>query len=153
MIESDQDDTSQPGTASEAFSDADDEPRGQLNKVAMSILMGVLYAARMARYDLLRITCKLATRMTRWTEKDDKRILRLIRYIHSSYSLRMVGFVGDDVTDMHLSCFTDADFAGDVVSQRSTSGIHLALHGPNTIYPLHALSAKQIAVAKSTPEA
>ena len=37
------------------------EGEGQLAKVAASILMGLLYAARMARFDLLRVTCRLAT--------------------------------------------------------------------------------------------
>ena len=38
------------------FSEADTEPKGQLAVVAMSILMGILYCARMARFDLLRIS-------------------------------------------------------------------------------------------------
>ena len=43
------------------------EVRGELSPVASRILMKVLYAARMARPDLLRATCYLATRITRWT--------------------------------------------------------------------------------------
>ena len=39
------------------------------------------------------------------------------------------------------------------MTQRSTSGIHLALHGSHTIFPLQGISAKQEAVAFSTPEA
>ena len=129
-----------------SYSDSDPEPQGQLATVALSILMGVLYCARMARYDLLRITCKCATRVTKWTVSDDKRLLRLLRYIHSSYELRLVGFVGDPVTEINLSVFSDVDFAGDAISQRSTSGIYLALNGRFTYYPLHAKSEKQTAV-------
>ena len=33
---------------------------GRLQPIAASILMEILYAARMARFDLLRATCKLA---------------------------------------------------------------------------------------------
>jgi len=136
-----------------SYTESDPEPPGQLGTGALSILMGVLYCARMARFDLLRITCKCATRVTKWTMSDDKRVLRLMRYIQNSYELRLVGFFGDPVTDINVSLFTDADFAGDVISQRSTSGIHLALNGRYTYYPLHALSAKQTAVSYSTPEA
>ena len=39
---------------------------GMLGKIAASILMGLLIAARMARFDLLRMTCRFATRMARW---------------------------------------------------------------------------------------
>ena len=109
------------------YSEADTEPKGQLAPLALSILMGLLYCARMARFDLLRITCRLATRVTKWTLDDDKRILRLMRYVHCTYELRLVGFVGNDVCDINLSVFTDADFAGDSISQRSTSGVHMAL--------------------------
>ena len=47
------------------------EAKGQLGKIACSILMRILYAARLARFDLLRITCKLATRVSRWSVTDD----------------------------------------------------------------------------------
>ena len=39
------------------------------------------------------------------------------------------------------------------MTQRSTSGVHLAIHGEHSIFPLQGLSAKQDAVAFSTPEA
>ena len=42
-----------------SYTESDPEPPGQLATVALFILMGVLYCARMARSDLLRITCKL----------------------------------------------------------------------------------------------
>lgn len=121
--------------------------------MAMSILMGILYCARMARFDLLRITCKLATRVTKWMEKGDARILQLVKYIHSTYDQTVVGLIGDDVTEINLRVFTDADFGGDVVTQRSTTGVHLALHGRFATYPLQGVSKRQGANSFSTPEA
>ena len=44
------------------------EPR--MNRPAAKVLMKVLYAARMARYDLLKAVCPLAPRSTRWREAD-----------------------------------------------------------------------------------
>ena len=38
---------------------------GRLQPIAASILMNILYAARMARFDLLRATCKLACYTTK----------------------------------------------------------------------------------------
>ena len=143
-------------TPSDVFRDVggeDQEPRGQLGKIALSILMRILYAARLARFDLLRITCKLATRVSRWTAADDARLLRLIQYIYHHASDRQTGFIGDDESELSLHLFCDADFAGDSMIQRSTSGAHLAIHGEHSIFPLQGLSAKQSAVAFSTPEA
>ena len=51
------------------------------------------------------------------------------------------------------SLFADADFAGDPETQRSTSGLHLALRGPATCFPLTGASKRQTCVSHSTPEA
>ena len=91
--------------------------------------------------------------MSRWTNRDDQRLLKLVQYIYHHASDRQIGLIGDDLQNISVQLFTDADFAGDAMTQRSTSGIHLALHGERTIFPLQGLSAKQEAVAFSTPEA
>ena len=67
---------------------------GKLAPIAASVPMRVSYAARMARFDLLRITCKLATRVTKWDCDDDKRLMKLMRYIHSTLTCRQVGYLG-----------------------------------------------------------
>ena len=45
---------------------------------ASKILMKVLYAARMARFDLLRATAFLACYVTKWIEEHDRRLHRLM---------------------------------------------------------------------------
>ena len=62
--------------------------------------MQVLYVARMARYDLLRPTCRLACYIAKWSDACDRRLFQLIRYIHSTYHLRQVGWVGDGVVSL-----------------------------------------------------
>ena len=47
----------------------DNATTGLLQPHAASILMKILYAARMARFDLLRATCRLACFITKWTEE------------------------------------------------------------------------------------
>ena len=42
-------------------------PQGRLASVAASVLMKVMYAARMARFDLLRAVQGLAKYLTKWT--------------------------------------------------------------------------------------
>ena len=47
----------------------------------------------------------------------------------------------------------DADFAGCTDTQRSTSGVHLAIRGPRTCFPVSGQSKRQTCVSHSTPEA
>ena len=55
----------QPGTSAEVSGGQGKENQGRLQSIAASILMTILYAARMARFDLLRATCKLACYTTK----------------------------------------------------------------------------------------
>ena len=125
----------------------------ELPSYAAKVLMKVLYAARYARFDLLRAVCYLAQFITKWDEKCDKRLYRLMAYIHSSYHLRMTGWIGDDIRSVSPHVFADADFAGDSKLSRSTSGVHLCLLGPNSVFPISGQSKKQGCVSHSTPEA
>ena len=59
------------------------EARGELQPIASRVLMKVLFAARMARFDLLRATQGLASRVTKWSPDCDKSLHRLMCYIHS----------------------------------------------------------------------
>ena len=124
-----------------------------LQPYAAKVLMKVLYAARYARFDLLRAICHLAQYITKWDEHCDKRLYRLMCYIHSTYHYRMTGWVGDEAKNISPHLFADADFAGDSKNSRSTSGVHLSLLGPNTVYPIAGQCKKQGCVSHSTPEA
>ena len=128
------------------------EKRGELQPIASRILMKVLFATRMARYDLLRATQGLASRVTKWSSECDKGLHRLMCYIHSTLDKTMVGFVGDAPDQCKVWLFADSDHAGEHDS-RSTSGCVLALVGPNTYYPLTAFSKKQTSTAMSSTEA
>jgi hypothetical protein len=87
--------------------------------------MKVLFAARMARYALLRAVNSLARRIMTWDVFCDRLLHRLMCYLHSSYGKRLVGWVGDRAEDITLHCFADADFAGCQKTARSTSGVFL----------------------------
>ena len=97
----------------ETKEDEQETVRGELQPIAAKVLMKVLYAARMARFDLLRPTCALACLITKWTATADKRLHRLMSYIHHSKDMMMSGYVGDDVHDIRLALYGNADFAGD----------------------------------------
>ena len=118
----------------------------QLKPYAAKVLMKILYAAR-------RAVCALAQFITKWDEQCDLRLHRLLGFIHNSYHIRMTGWVGDSPAQLVPRCFADADFAGCAKTSRSTSGVHLYLLGPNTVFPLAGQSKKQGCVSHSTPEA
>ena len=130
-----------------------DPEGGVLQSIAASILMKVLYAARMARFDLLYAVNRLATYITKWTPTCDKRFHRIICYIHSTKHYRMINFCGDDAETVQPHVYADADLAGCAATQRSTTGIHAQLEGPLTRWSISGTSKRQSAVSSSTPEA
>ena len=130
----------------------------ELNKrtmqpIAASVLMKVLYMARMARYDLLRATCRLATMFTKWTEECDVRLHRLMCYLKQTPHYRLVGYVGDKPEKLGPCLWTDADLGGCGMTARSSSGVHLAIRGPNTMFPLNSIFKRQTCTATATAEA
>ena len=72
--------------------------------------MKILYAARLCRFDLLRAVCRMATFVTKWTPECDRKLHRLVCYIHSSKHLRMIGWVGDKLDALQPHLVADADF-------------------------------------------
>ena len=70
-----------------------------------------------------------------------------------SKHLRTVGWVGDELGAVKPHVFADADSAGCSETQRSTSGLHFVIMGPNTNFPISGISKRQGCVSHSTPEA
>jgi hypothetical protein len=64
----------------------------------------------------------------------------------------MSGYIGDPMSELHLGVYTDADHAGDKTDRVSTSGIMVIIMGPNTWFPINAISSKQTCQSHSTPE-
>ena len=128
------------------------ETKGVLAPIAARVLMKILFAARMARFDLLRTVQGLAARVTKWPTECDKALHRLICCIHSTLDVKLRAFIGDPIANCKLWCFADADHAGEY-DNRSTSGCFLVLMGPNSYFPLTAFSKKQASVSMSSTEA
>ena len=55
---------------------------------------------------------KLARSITKWTEACDKRLSRLISYIHHTCEHKQYCHVGNTVKQCRLGLFQDSDFAG-----------------------------------------
>ena len=106
--------------------------KGKLAGIASKVLMKVLWVARLARCDLLKAVSYLARFVTRWSTQCDAMLHRLMCYIDSTKHHRMVSWVGDTLPKINPHLFVGADFAGDPVVQRCTSGYHLVARGPCT---------------------
>ena len=128
-------------------------PAGELKHCCASVLMKLLYAARMCRYDLLHAIGRLACLITRWDTHCDRMLHRLMCYVHSTLHVRKVGWVGEAAGTIGVHLYADADFAGCKRTGRSTSGAFLCMGGEDTFFPLQAVSRNQTAVSHSTPEA
>ncbi len=74
--------------------------------------MKIMYIARFARQDLLRAVGVLTTMITRWDERCDRKLFRIIKFINGAVSWRQVGFIGDSPSNLQHGLFSDADFAG-----------------------------------------
>ena len=92
--------------------------------------MKVLYAARVARFDLLRAIGFLACHITRWDELCDERLHALMCYIKSRLSHRQCAWTDGDLESIDLHLYFDADFAGCQRSTKSTTGAFLCVEGP-----------------------
>ena len=95
-----------------------------------------VWAARLARPDLLRAINHLATNVTEWTSKFDTMMCRLMGYIYqNTLHLSMIGWVGDSREQLFPHFFAGADFAGDVDTTvdkwlllRHTRALHIVSH-------------------------
>ena len=95
---------------------------GELTKVCSQIVLKCLYLARIGRPDILWSVNKLARAVTKWTRACDKRLARLISYIHHTCDYKQCCHVGNTAKQCRLGLFQDSDFAGDLEDSKSTSG-------------------------------
>lgn len=135
-----------------ALSPKDFEPKGELSDDASKIVLKGLYVARLQRVDLIWSVNTMAREVTRWNIACDKRLKKMIQYINGSRDMKMICFVGD-AENCCIVMFTDASFAGDLRDSKATSGIFVAIIGPNTFVPISWICKKQGAVSHSSAEA
>ena len=114
----------------------DFEEEGHLAKDAAKIIMEALYGARLVRFELLRPICSSARNVTKWDRACDKRLRRLMCYINQTHDHALESFVGDAPKLCHPVFFIDADFAGDMITAKPTSGTYVAIVGPNAYAPI-----------------
>ena len=112
----------------------------------------MFFLARIGRLDILWSVNKLARAITKWTKACDKRLNRLISYIHHTSEYKQYCHVGNTAKQCRLGLFQDSDFAGDLEDSKSTSGGTLCIFGSHTFVPISWMCKKQTSVSHSSTE-
>ena len=125
---------------------------GELSKVCSQIVLKCLYLARIGRPDILWSVNKLARSITKWTKACDKRLSRLISYIHHTCDYKQYCHVGNTAKQCRLGLFQDSDCAGDLEDSKSISGGTLCVFGSQKFVPTSWMCKKQTSVSHSSTE-
>ena len=95
---------------------------------------------------------KLARSITKWTKACDKRLCRLISYIHHTSEYKQYCHVGNTAKQCRLGLIQDSDFARDLEDSKSTSGGTLCVFGSHTFVPISWMCKNQTSVSPSSTE-
>ena len=101
------------------------------------------------RFDILWSVNKLARSITKWTEAYDKRLHRLISYIHHTCEYKQYCHVGNTAKQCRLGPFQDSDFAGDLEDSKPTSGGTLCVFGSHTYVCSNKLDVQETNISFS----
>ena len=134
------------------FKEEETKSVGELSTTCSQIVLKCLYLARIGRPDILWSVNKLARSITKWTTACDKRLNRLISYIHHTSEYKQYCHVGNTAKQCRLGLFQDSDFAGDLEDSKSTSGRTLCIFGSHTFVPISWMCKKQTSVSHSSTE-
>ena len=126
---------------------------GQLAPIAARIILKCLYIARIGRPDILFAVNVLARQVRTWTRACDKRLERLIAYIHNTTKFTQHCYVGNTPDQCQRGLFCDASFAAELNDSKSPTGAFLCLFGDATFVPITWMCKKQGAVSHSSSEA
>ena len=90
---------------------------GELSNTCSQIVLKCLYFARIGRPDILWSVNKLARSITKWTKAFDKRLNRLISYIHHACEYKQYCHVGNTAKQCRLGLLQDSDFGRSLISR------------------------------------
>ena len=86
----------------------------ELSEVCSQIVLICLFLARIGRPDIVWSLNKLARAITKWTRACDKRLARLISYIHCTSEYKQYCHMGNTAQQCRLGLFQDSNFASDL---------------------------------------
>ena len=125
----------------------------KVSQVCFEIVPKYLHSTRFGGLDILSSTKKLARSITKWTKDCDKRLNRLISFIHQTCRYKQYCHVGNTVKQCKLGLFQDSDFAGEILKiQKSTSDWTLCVCGCHTCVPKRRTCKEQTSVSYSSTQ-
>ena len=102
-------------------------------KVWSQIVLKCLYMGRIGRPDILWSVNKLARAVTKLTRACDRRLARMVAYIHHTNDHRQYCHMGNTAQHCRWGLFQDSDSAGYLEDSKSTSGGNLVYIWKSTI--------------------
>ena len=134
------------------FKEEETKSVGELSNTCSQIVLKCLCLARIGRPDILWSVNKLARSITKWTKACDKRLNRLIFYIHHTCENRQYCDVGNTAKQFKLGLFQNSDFAEGLQDSKSTLRGTLCVFGSRTFVPINWMCQKQTSVSRSSTE-
>jgi hypothetical protein len=122
-----------------------DEPL-EANVPYREAIGSLMYAACQTRIDIMYAAGRASRKNTAPTKQDWEDVKRIFRYLKDKQSL---GIVYSRDTKPGIEAYCDADFAGDLETSRSTTGLVVMYAGA----PIHWKSSRQSLVTLSSTEA
>ena len=132
------------------------EEPGRFSSSASSHVATLLFLSRVARPDISVAVQRLCRVVTKWTTTHDAALIRLYAYLDSVGPIALHSeFSPDDLQDVQLVMWSDADWCGDSEDTKSTSGLLLELLNPFTgrRWPISWSVRRQGSASSSTAEA
>ena len=123
-----------------------------MSQVCSQIVLKCLNLALIGRPDILWSVNKLARSITKWTNVCDKRLNRLISYIHHTCEFQQYLLWVILQNTAGWDSFKTPIFAGDLEDSKSTSGGTLCVFGSHTFVPISWMCKKQTSVSHSSTE-
>lgn len=131
----------------------DFEIKGVLRSACSRAVLKCLHVTRVARPELRRAVNSLAREATRWTIISDKRLHRLLSFVHYNRDPASKSWIGNIACERNLRMPCDGSFTGDLKDHESTSGSLLCSVGLHTFCPITQLYKQQFAISHSSTEA
>ena len=116
----------------------------------------LLFLSRVARPDIAVAVQRLCSVVSRWSTTHDAALVRLYAYLKAAGPMALAAEMApEDIFDLELLMWSDADWAGDSEHMKSTGGVLMELHSPSSgrRWPLSWAVRKQTSTAGSTAEA
>ena len=134
------------------FKEEETKSVGELSTTCSQTVFKCLYLGRIGRPDILWSVNKLARSITKWTKACDKRLNRLISYIHHTSEYNQYCHVGNTAKQCGIGTVSRLRFCRTSRGLKFYSGWNIAFFGSHTFVPNSWMCKEQTAVSHRSTE-